>query len=100
MFERCINPDCDWQRWASVDEVGFRNYIEIKVADNGCGIRKEDILKIFEPFYSTKGQAGTGLGLAVVWGIIDNHDGTISIESEVKKGTTFTILLPVNTKFE
>ncbi len=100
MFERCINPDCNWQRWVSVDEVGFRDYIEVKVADNGCGIRKEDMSKIFEPFYSTKGQAGTGLGLAVVWGIIDNHNGTITVESEVGKGTTFIILLPVNTKFE
>jgi two-component system NtrC family sensor kinase len=94
MFEKCINPKCDWQRWASVDEVGFRDYIEVKISDNGCGIHEEDISKIFEPFYSTKGQKGTGLGLAVIWGIIDNHDGTINVESEVNKGTTFTVLLP------
>jgi len=95
MFEKCINPECDWQRWASVDEVGFRDFIEVKVSDTGCGISKENISKIFEPFYSTKGQKGTGLGLAVIWGIIDNHDGTINVESEINKGTTFTILLPV-----
>jgi len=96
MFEKCINPKCEWQRWASVDEVGFRDFIEVKVSDTGCGISKENIPKIFEPFYSTKGQKGTGLGLAVIWGIIDNHDGTISVDSELNKGTTFTILLPAD----
>jgi len=96
MFEKCINPKCDWQQWASVDEVGFTDFLEVKVSDTGCGISKENIPKIFEPFYSTKGQKGTGLGLAVIWGIIDNHDGTISVESEINKGTTFTILLPAD----
>ena len=96
MFEKCVNQKCNWQRWASVDEAGFRDFIEVKVSDTGCGISKENISKIFEPFYSTKGQKGTGLGLAVIWGIIDNHDGTINVESEINKGTTFTILLPVN----
>ena len=87
---------CDWQRWAFVDEAGVRDYIEIKISDNGSGISKEDLPRIFEPFYSTKGQKGTGLGLAVIWGIIDNHDGTINVESEIGKGTTFTILLPIS----
>jgi two-component system NtrC family sensor kinase len=96
MFEGCINPNCNWERWESIDEAGVRNYIEIKVADNGCGISKENLPRIFEPFYTTKGQKGTGLGLAVIWGIIDNHDGTINVESELNKGTTFTILLPAN----
>jgi signal transduction histidine kinase len=96
MFQGCINPKCDWQRWASVDEAGIRDYVEIKISDNGTGIAKEDLPRIFEPFYTTKGQKGTGLGLAVIWGIIDNHDGTINVESEIGKGTTFTILLPVN----
>jgi two-component system NtrC family sensor kinase len=95
IFEGCINPNCDWQRWTFVDEAGVRDYVEIKIADNGTGIEKEDLPRIFEPFYSTKGQKGTGLGLAVIWGIIDNHDGTINVESEVGKGTTFTILLPI-----
>lgn len=96
MFQGCINPKCGWQRWASVDEAGIRDYVEIKISDNGCGIAKEDLPRIFEPFYSTKGQKGTGLGLAVIWGIIDNHNGTINVESEIGKGTTFTILLPLN----
>ena len=58
------------------------------------GISRDDLTKIFEPFFSTKGQKGNGLGLAVIWGIIDNHNGTINVESEVGKGTTFTIRLP------
>ena len=95
MFEGCINPKCEWQEWKYVDEVGVRDYVEIKISDNGSGISKEDLVRIFEPFYSTKGQKGTGLGLAVIWGIIDNHDGTINVESELGTGTTFTILLPV-----
>jgi two-component system NtrC family sensor kinase len=96
MFEGCINPNCNWERWESIDEAGVRDYIELIVADNGCGISKENLPRIFEPFYTTKGQKGTGLGLAVIWGIIDNHDGTINVESELNKGTSFTILLPVN----
>lgn len=96
IFEGCINPNCDWQRWSFVDEAGVRDYVEIKIVDNGSGIAKEDLPRIFEPFFSTKGQKGTGLGLAVIWGIIDNHDGTINVESEVGKGTTFTILLPIS----
>lgn len=72
-----------------------KEYVQMKVTDTGCGIAKENLPKIFEPFYSTKDQKGTGLGLSVVWGIIDKHQGTISVESELGKGSTFTILLPV-----
>ena len=72
-----------------------KEYVQIKVTDTGCGIAKENLSKIFEPFYSTKDQKGTGLGLSVVWGIIDKHLGTISVESEIGKGSTFTILIPV-----
>lgn len=94
-FEGCINKKCDWQKWDAVDVGGLKDYIEIKISDNGCGISKEDLAKIFEPFYSTKGQKGTGLGLAVIWGIIDNHNGTIHVDSELNSGTTFTIHLPL-----
>ena len=94
MFEGCTNPACNWQRWQAMDEAGHQDYIEIKISDTGQGIPEEDLPKIFEPFYSTKGQRGTGLGLAVIWGIIDNHNGTINVESELGKGTTFIIHLP------
>ena len=95
IFESCTNPQCTWQRWQAMDDAGRKDYIEIKVSDTGQGIPKEDLSRIFEPFYTTKGQHGNGLGLAVTWGIIDNHDGTINVESEVGKGTTFTIQLPL-----
>ncbi|MCL5028568.1 MAG: ATP-binding protein [Bacteroidetes bacterium] len=94
-YEGCTRKGCDWQKWDAVDIDGQKDYIEIKISDTGCGIAKEDLAKIFEPFYSTKGQKGTGLGLAVIWGIIDNHNGTINVESELNKGTTFIIRLPL-----
>ena len=94
-FEGCTKKTCGWQKWDAVDLGGQKDYIEIRISDTGCGISKEDLIKIFEPFYSTKGQKGTGLGLAVIWGIIDNHNGTINVESEINKGTTFIIRLPL-----
>ena len=97
VYESCTNPQCTWQRWQAMDEAGRRDYIEIKIADTGQGISKEDLSRIFEPFYTTKGQHGNGLGLAVTWGIIDSHDGTINVESELGKGTTFIIHLPLRT---
>ncbi|MBI5883008.1 MAG: HAMP domain-containing protein [Elusimicrobia bacterium] len=94
MLDGCANRDCGWQRWAEVDSVGPRLFIEVKVRDTGCGIPKERIPLLFEPFSSTKGQQGTGLGLAVTWGIVDNHDGTITVESSEGAGATFTVRLP------
>jgi len=98
MFWGCTNPECDWEKWEAVDEAGHKDFVEIKISDTGNGITKEDISRIFEPFYTTKGQKGTGLGLAVIWGIIDNHNGTINVESELGKGTTFIIHLPIKAK--
>ena len=67
----------------------------ISVADNGCGIKPEHLDKVFDPFFTTKpvGQ-GTGLGLSVSYGIIEQHGGSIELESEVDIGSTFTIRLP------
>lgn len=95
MVEGCTNPACTWQRWKAMDDAGHQDYIEITVADTGQGIPKENLSRLFEPFYTTKGKHGTGLGLAVIWRIIDNHGGTINVESEVGKGTTFVIHLPL-----
>ena len=95
VLEGCTKPECDWQRWPAMDEAGQKDYLEVRISDTGQGIPKEDLSRIFEPFYTTKGQGGTGLGLAVTWGIIDNHNGTINVESELGKGTTFTIHLPL-----
>ncbi|HEX9973867.1 MAG TPA: ATP-binding protein, partial [bacterium] len=77
-------------------KLGGMDCITIEVTDYGCGIPQENLSKIFEPFYTTKGQKGTGLGLAVVWGIVEKHEGKIEVKSEVDKGTTFTLRLPVD----
>ena len=71
--------------------------IAIEIEDAGVGIPAEDLSKIFEPFFTTKEVGkGTGLGLAVCYGIITDHAGRLSVRSSVGKGTTFTILLPVS----
>jgi len=68
--------------------------VEIKVSDTGCGIPRENLRKIFDFLFTTKLQ-GTGVGLSVVYNMIKKHNGTIDVESEVGKGTTFSIRLPV-----
>jgi len=70
--------------------------IEISISDTGCGISKENLGKIFDPFFTTKevGQ-GTGLGLSVSYGIVAHHGGNIRVQSEVGKGSSFTIWLPL-----
>ncbi|MEZ0328767.1 MAG: ATP-binding protein [Dissulfuribacterales bacterium] len=77
-----------------------KKYIKITVTDTGKGIPPELLQHIFDPFFSTKGEGGTGLGLSVSYGIIKNHYGDITVESEVGKGTTFTIRLPIYNKIE
>ena len=73
-----------------------RGVIEIDIGDTGHGIAKEDLPHIFDPFYTTKMEGeGLGLGLSTVYGIIDRHKGTITVNSEVGKGSVFTIKLPV-----
>ena len=67
----------------------------VEVSDTGVGIPPENIAKIFEPFFTTKevGQ-GTGLGLAVCYGILTEHGGSLDVQSAPEVGTTFTITLP------
>ncbi len=70
-------------------------YIEVRIADTGSGIPPEHLTKIFDPFFTTKDpQKGTGLGLAISYGIIRKHQGDITVESALGKGTTFIITLP------
>ena len=72
------------------------DYVTFKITDQGVGIPRNRIRKIFEPFYTKKtlGRSGTGLGMAVVWGTVVDHDGHIFINSSRKKGTTFELLFP------
>ncbi|HEY8203310.1 MAG TPA: PAS domain S-box protein [Pyrinomonadaceae bacterium] len=70
--------------------------IQLRFADSGTGMEEEVREQVFEPFYTTKGVHGTGLGLAVSYGIIERHEGTISVTSKPGEGTTFHIDLPVD----
>lgn len=79
------------------DEMTEGNYVVLTVSDTGAGISANDLGKIFEPFYTKKvmGRSGTGLGLAVVWGAVKDHNGYIDVQSEEGKGTTFNLYFPV-----
>jgi PAS domain S-box-containing protein len=79
------------------DDVREGDYVVLSVADQGEGISENDLQRIFEPFYTKKvmGRSGTGLGLAVVWGTVKDHQGYINVESEKGRGTTFTLHFPV-----
>jgi signal transduction histidine kinase len=79
-------------------EIFNKNWIKVFLSDTGKGIRPENMDHIFEPFFSTKPEVkGTGLGLSVSYGIIKRHGGKIEVESEPGKGSTFTVILPLET---
>jgi len=79
------------------ERIGQGEYVVLEVTDQGSGIKSEDIDKIFEPFYTSKkmGKSGTGLGMAVVWGTVKDHQGYINCDSTIGVGTTFTLYFPV-----
>jgi two-component system sensor histidine kinase PilS (NtrC family) len=74
-------------------QVTEREWVRISIADSGNGIAPEEKEKIFEPFFTTK-ENGTGLGLSIVHKIIENHEGLIKVDSELGRGSTFTVFLP------
>jgi signal transduction histidine kinase/CheY-like chemotaxis protein len=77
------------------------NKVIVTISDNGCGMHEETLKNIFDPFYTTKDIGeGTGLGLSITHGIIEEHNGTISVSSQPDKGTTFTISFPIAEKFD
>ncbi len=76
--------------------VSARHYLALSVTDTGIGITEEDRTRVFEPFFTTKPEgAGTGMGLAMAYGIIEAHGGWIDLDTEVGVGTTFTIYIPL-----
>ncbi len=79
----------------------LKNQVAVEIQDTGIGINSEDMPKIFEPFFTTKEIGkGTGLGLAVCYGIITDHEGRLSVRSKVDQGTIFTIYLPIGSEIE
>src|SRR5262249_48806197 len=83
-----------------VRENNAARMVEVRIADTGVGIPPEQLRMIFEPFYTTKqpdehGHGGTGLGLSVCRQIIEQHQGRIRVESVLRKGSTFTVKLPL-----
>jgi PAS domain S-box-containing protein len=89
-----IRPAQEWAAPASSTNGHGQEILRITIRDNGEGIRREDIPHVFDPFFTTK-DYGTGLGLSVVHGIVQEHSGQIEVESEPSKGTAFHILLPL-----
>ena len=88
------------QKIKGYDEVNEGDYVVLTVADEGIGIPAEDLDKIFEPFYTKKimDRSGTGLGMAVVWGSVKDHEGYINVVSTEGKGTKFELYFPVTRK--
>jgi nitrogen-specific signal transduction histidine kinase len=91
---RVGSPDC---AGLPTDLVGARSFVRLDVRDNGAGIAPDVLPRIFEPFFTTKGPArGAGLGLAMVYGVLKQHAGGVSVDTTVGAGTTFHIFLPVH----
>jgi two-component system, cell cycle sensor histidine kinase and response regulator CckA len=81
----------------SYEHVTEGDYVVLRIEDEGMGIAPEDMERIFEPFYTKKimGRSGTGLGMAVVWGTVQDHQGYINVESQEGKGTTIELYFPI-----
>ena len=90
-----FNRTLDAETAADMEDVPPGDYVEIAVTDTGCGIPQENIEKVFQPFFTTKGpEAGSGLGLSMIYGFVKQSGGHIKIYSEVGHGTTMRIYLP------
>ena len=94
-FTWCSRKGCHASHWPSQEKAGDRCLLELQVQDNGHGIQPDDLPRLFEPFFSTKGTRGTGLGLAVTWSIVEGHNGTIDVQSRPGEGTLFRVRLPL-----
>ena len=95
MILNACNVMSDGGSLAITTRLSSNDQVEIAFADTGCGIAEENLSKIFDPFFTTMPVGkGIGLGLSISYSIVQQHQGTIEVESEVDKGTTFTIRLP------
>ncbi len=83
----------------TVAVAGAGTYLVMTISDDGTGMEQDTLKHLFEPFYTTKGAKGTGLGLATVHGIIQQHKGWIEVESDIGRGSTFRIYLPILDSF-
>lgn len=85
----------------NVKTLSSNQHIQIDISDQGCGIPPENVNRIFEPFFTTKGVGkGTGLGLTVSYGLVKKLQGEIKVQSEIKKGSTFSVCLPILEELE
>ncbi|MDY6850749.1 MAG: ATP-binding protein, partial [Thermodesulfobacteriota bacterium] len=76
-----------------------KDLVSVTFTDDGCGIPNSDLKQVFEPFFSTKAKiGGTGLGLSITYGLVQEIGSDISVESEVGKGTSFTVTIPLTIK--
>jgi signal transduction histidine kinase/DNA-binding response OmpR family regulator len=91
IFIRTNVPRCE----SSADGKKIPSHIVLEVSDTGIGMSEQTRKHCLEPFFSTKGKRGTGLGLAMVYGVMERHEGKIEIESESGKGTTFRLIFPI-----
>jgi signal transduction histidine kinase len=92
---------CNGKKWLEISAKNGDGHLKISVEDKGMGISKKEISQIFQPFYRSKSVVdaqihGNGLGLSLVKQTIEAHGGRISVESEIGKGSRFTIHLPLN----
>ena len=72
--------------------------VGVRIEDDGCGISEENLTHIYDPFFSTKGEKGSGLGLSITYGIVKKLGGTIDVKSKRDSGSTFTVTLPIERK--
>jgi signal transduction histidine kinase len=100
MDEKCNQPgSSEILKQLTIKSFYENDHVAVKVSDTGIGMSQEVKNKILEPFFTTKKVGkGTGLGVSISYGIIQDYDGTIEIESEIGKGTSFTLRFPAVTK--
>ena len=88
--------DQDTKKEIKINVLRKDRFVCVTIADTGCGITAKNLIKIYDPFFTTKPVGeGTGLGLSVCQSIIKEHGGEITCESELGKGTKFTVFLPI-----